>query len=547
MLLESNAKSTADSTASTTTSGNLESDVGLAPQESWKIDFRAHRPALALFGLLASISVHDLMAVLRYPTAVGVNGYYYVLQVENLRTHGHLYFSKTTPVVLYGLTGLSYLTNNSIAAVKLGGVALHILLCLGLYLLVSEFTRSKWIGLSAGVIVAVSGLRLYLIVEFVSNLGAAMLLVWSAWCWIKYLRQRKGIWAIGSGVLLSLALLSHRSAVPLASLLMICAVLQNRLLTRERASAKLVVALSITFLFWVAPALLAFQPIIRLPQLLVDQVTASPKIPLDRYAFPEELVLLLVSPLVLLFFFRRRLSSQRDVGEIALATVALFSLAVTLNPFLETKHGWGGIAERLRVFSYVEVAILAPGLIWLLLRDDKKRWTAYTGTFIASMLLVSAALPWPNGMRTNYMERRQALIQSLGAAVPKLGPSPIIVAAHGDEFVVTATTRLASQQRPPSELRNRVYWLLSEVSDAELINVSLILFRDQSTATVLTDQASLRDRWDTMSSWGKKQLLERNPGLSRLFLSIPAADSKGTLRASRGSLPGCGKKLLKTG
>jgi hypothetical protein len=62
---------------------------------------------LALVAALAVGVAYDAAVLFKYPFAVGVDGYYYVLQINELRTQGRLYFPTRTPLILYLLTGVS--------------------------------------------------------------------------------------------------------------------------------------------------------------------------------------------------------------------------------------------------------------------------------------------------------------------------------------------------------------------------------------------------------------------------------------------------------
>src|SRR6267378_3983743 len=108
-------------------------------------------PVVTLLVLLSATTYRDARLLFAHQVAVGVDGYYYVLQVDHIRSDGHPYFSTPTPLILYFLAGLSGLTNDAISAVKSGSLVLHALLSLGLYALIAKSTRIPWFGvLGAG-------------------------------------------------------------------------------------------------------------------------------------------------------------------------------------------------------------------------------------------------------------------------------------------------------------------------------------------------------------------------------------------------------------
>src|SRR5712692_6505469 len=49
---------------------------------------------------------------------IGLDGYYYVLEVNHILDNGRPYFSTTTPLVFYLQTAISYLVGNTVLGVK---------------------------------------------------------------------------------------------------------------------------------------------------------------------------------------------------------------------------------------------------------------------------------------------------------------------------------------------------------------------------------------------------------------------------------------------
>jgi fucose 4-O-acetylase-like acetyltransferase len=152
-------------------------------------------PGVLLVVLLFG-AARDLFVLLRYPVALGFDGYYYVPQVQELLSRGQLYFTTSTPFVFYPLAALAALTGEAVLAVKIGSVALHIALCVGLYALVSSVTRSRWLGVLAATIAAVSAMHFYMLAEFIKNLCGLALLIWCWWGAVSHLPWRDGSWIL---------------------------------------------------------------------------------------------------------------------------------------------------------------------------------------------------------------------------------------------------------------------------------------------------------------------------------------------------------------
>jgi hypothetical protein len=137
----------------------------------------AASPIILFFVILSAGVYRDIGSLLHYPIAVGVDVYYYVLQVTELLNHGHLYFPTKTPLVLYILAAIAFLLRNPVLAIKIGSVLLHAALCVGIRSLLLRAGCSRWLGLLGCGLTAFAGLHYHLIVEFISNLGAITLLV----------------------------------------------------------------------------------------------------------------------------------------------------------------------------------------------------------------------------------------------------------------------------------------------------------------------------------------------------------------------------------
>jgi Dolichyl-phosphate-mannose-protein mannosyltransferase len=490
----------------------------VSPQRT-KPELHRYLPLLAVLVLVSVSAVRDARIVFRYSSAVGANGYYYVLQVDHIRAHGRDYFSKVTPAALYLLAGIAYLTSDSVIGVKLGSILFTSLLNIGIFFLVSEYLRSAWYGFAGAALATISGLHFYFLAEFISNLGGCMLLVWSLWCALKFARLKKPGWAVASLVLFALAVFSHRLILPVATPLLVCYVVHKWLFANDTSRQKRVVAIVVLAVIWVLPALLAAQHIVPLPDSWLREISIPPRIPLDRNTFPEVIVLSMVSISILILLVWRRPHRSFDLAERILATASVFSLGIILNPFLVPALGSTGLGQRLRLISYIFVAVLAPGLVRLLQRVNLGGAIPYAAALVAAMMIASAALPLPAGLRNSFLEQRERLIGSLKRVSPELGPSVMVVAPHGDQFVVTATTGFPSQNEVPSQSNFRtVYWLLTDVTDPGLASRSLLLFKTSSGATVLTDDATLRSSLPLMLPESRATLSERNPTLESIQL-----------------------------
>lgn len=470
----------------------------------------------------------DVKALTQFPVAAGVDGYYYALQVKELLSGGHLYFHTGAPLVLYAFAGLSYLVGDTILAIKVGSALLHGALCLTVFSLLVSVGCSRWLGVLGAALTAHAGLHLHMVVEFVNNLGAVTLLIGGVCCALKALRGGRAFWATSAGLCLLAAALSHKSTLPLSLGLAALAGLSRLLLPAETPRAYRAGALSVLCLLLVAPALAAAQPLWELPPWLKSEFLTGPSLPFRRAAFAEKLILLLAAPAALALLFRSPRRERASLAGYLICVTALWSLLVTLNPFLNFRLGWSGIAVRLSGVAYIQVGILLPGLLWLTHRARPAAvW--YVLAAAAPLFVLSLRAEPPSGLQPAYLYNRAQVIESLPRHRQQLGPSPLVVAEHGDEFVVTYASGVPSQQRPPSDTRyENIYWLISGIKPSMVEPPMITLARGAGgSSIILSEREGLRALVDKLPEREKERLFFLNRHLFRACLAAGLADPSG--------------------
>ncbi|HET8671562.1 MAG TPA: hypothetical protein VFM05_13305, partial [Candidatus Saccharimonadales bacterium] len=96
----------------------------------------------ALFCLLTLSAVRDSTLLMRYDVPIGIDGYYYVIQVKSYLENGRFYYPTHTPIVLYMMSLLANLIGNIVTAVKVTSIFLQIGLSLALFVLMTWITKS---------------------------------------------------------------------------------------------------------------------------------------------------------------------------------------------------------------------------------------------------------------------------------------------------------------------------------------------------------------------------------------------------------------------
>lgn len=458
----------------------------------------------------------DTSALFSFPHAVGADGYYYVLQINSLLTKGHFYFPTHTPLVLYALASISYLTGDPILSVKFVSISLHALMVLGIFAFVSATTRSLWLGLTGATLALASGTHLYMIAEYVNQLGAFTLLVWGGWCGVRALNTRSRVWMLPALACLVAAGFSHRSAFPLALTGAVALALIYLLYLQSIDRTYRFIIWVALLLLWCAPAVLASQTFISLPTWFQEELLTRPGLPLGRAAVAEQIILMVVSPSVLILLFFQRHKSRDRLATVILGSVALLSLLITVNPFLNYSKAMS-FAWRLSVMAYIQVAILVPGLLWLVYPSRKA--ALLIAAFVLPLMAGSRVYAQPFGLRSDYLSARAAMLQRLPLYRQQLEPNPLIISPHGEQFVVTHALDVPAQQKRPEDGQPRtVYWLLHSVRPNFLLPSVLVVMQERKgTYTVLAKDSDVRRQLKTLSEGERRWLLMNNPLLNEVM------------------------------
>jgi hypothetical protein len=499
----------------------------VAARRAWPLEW------LALLSILCVGAARDAALLGGSAAAVGIDGYYYVLQVNSLNLQGVLHYPTGTPVVLYLLSGFSRLVGDTVLAIKVGGLVLNTLLCAGSFALVTSLTRRAWYGVLASGMAAFSGLHLYLLGEYVNSLGALTMLVWCAWAAVRAVQTRRLGWAIVSAALLLTALWSHRLTPTLVQSMLASALLA-RWATYEGETSQRYrrAALAAGLLLLCAPILLAAQPFVGLPSWLRGELLVAPRWPLRRIDLGEGLLLLLAAPATIYLAVRRGVTESK-FARAAFVTVAVWCLLIPLNPYLNHDTAFQGTIGRLGSLIYIPAAILLPGLLWLSAPLHRRAGLLVLAACAASMLL-SVMAPLPHGLRPEYRAGRESLIRQLPAQRALLCETPLVIAQHGEQFVVTALLGVPSQQRPPSEARyGCVYWLLHHVPQSVLPGGQNVLDADGfGRVTAFVSDEDLRLILRDAPDEARRQVVMSNPHLREVVRQERARAAAPNARAA---------------
>jgi len=293
--------------------------------------------------------------------------------------------------------------------------------------------------------------------------------------------RRRKTWVLLALSCMAAAWLSYVSAIMITMALGAALALTRALIGgRPSGGGYRLEALLTTLLLWLSPAIIALQQLGGMPARPEAEVLTTPRLPLSRAAAAEQMLLMLVCPAVLVIISVARRGARAANADLFLGAVALLDVLVTVNPFFNNVPG-NGLIWRLSVLSYLEVALLAPYLVYLILP-----WRRGVGLAVA--LLVWPLTLWgcygecPLGIESRHLARRADLLQSLPALRGRLGPKPIVLSPHGEQFVVTWALGVPSQQAwPKNGSYDPVYWLLHNVEPQLLTPSMLIVAPERET------------------------------------------------------------------
>jgi hypothetical protein len=272
-------------------------------------------------------------------------------------------------------------------------------------------------------------------------------------------------------------------------------------------------------LLLILPALIAAQKFVELPAWLGNELLIRPRLPISLRSpvgKAEMVALLLAAPATLFLIARHRPALPGNPFSLVVCAVALWSLLITLNPFLNHDVRQLGIIGRLDHLMYLQVAIILPALVWLSLHINRRLAAAMLAlTFVFMLASMIAALP--NGLRPQYLLERQQMIQALPEQRQQLSTNPLVIAQHGDEFVITWVLGIPAQQNFPTTSQGQsTYWLLHQVNPITLTPSAIVVMEeDNGSGLILMKHGDLTQWIDTINEEERNRLFAQNPHLKK--------------------------------
>lgn len=397
--------------------------------------------AVAVAGLVGAAAWARLGVLSAYPEPVGVDGYWYAVQLRSLLEEGRT-ADPALPAALWFLAPFAAALG-PIDGLKLGaaiGVSLHVLTA---FALGRALARSSAAGLVAAAVVATSPGSIYLTTEFVKQ-GIALTLLSGFLAALVAARERpsRGRIALAAAAGVAAAL-SHKLsfAIALAALGAVLVAEVRRRPAERRWLAALGVSslaaagfLAATRARWLG--LVSGEAELSLPALRFPSGVAL------RFGHEAALAAAVAVALVGLELARRRRGSAGPLAGSPIGWTLVGLALATALPWLAVDDP-DGIGYRLRISAHLALAPLAGLLLAALLRDGRHR--AVGAVAVAVALIAMRPLAREEGV----VRPNPALVTAAARVAADLPPdAEIVTPDRSVAFLLTWQTRRPARTRP---------------------------------------------------------------------------------------------------
>jgi len=442
--------------------------------------------AILIIGIIETLT-RDARLLFSFPIPVGTDGFYYLNQIESIRSTGELCYPSVSPLLLYMFGLLSRASVYPVLTIKAGALFLLGSLLIAAGRFVTILTGERFFGLVAAAFVLASNTHLYFIVEFLNNLAALSLLILGAG---SLLKAR----VLTGSILIALAAATH-SSVPLVISTAIVLALIAIGCTNPGVIAPTVA------LAWAATPFTNFahsvtnplQGVVRLDVLVA---AVSSLVSLALFSFASDVPL-----------------RRRTAARIFALVSSIATFAITLNPFLDRTTGIESIGGRVSLLAHLQTGMVLPVIVFAF---GLRRWASVSiclGAFLAISLL-NFGRPLPAGISPSELARKTQLMNTLRNW--HLASDSLVIADHGDQFLVSHVLRINSTSRSaPEQDKTKVWWLLRGPEHALQNLASLTNSGRRGSDCVMVEDSKLRTAFGTLSSRDQFVVLAANPHLRK--------------------------------
>ncbi len=432
----------------------------------------------ALFALAAWSFWQRWQLLTASPFPLGVDGYFYPLELRSLLAHGALQYP-ASPLAFYLMAPLAAITD-PITGAKLGAALFGAAIAAPVYAIAARLGGGRGAGLVAAVLATTSVGSMYLTIEFVKNGVGLTIALTALWLALRA-TERPSRFRIGAAIAgLAAAYATHKMAAAIVVVVAVPAVLaaagargvlHGRRLFYACAGVALaaVVALVLGAVFperFLSPADAS---------LVRGLVSATPRWTAPALALPSGALVLghdamLGIALAVIAVIARRVGARRAAAvpesrsgappplpaAVMAAAWPILLLAIAIGlPFLDVTDRQG-LGFRLRIAAFVPAALTAAIAARMVLARMR-----HPGHLLAALAVVLAVLRQPGGQLEGEVITHPALVaaaQALNGRVPA-GVTLVIPERH-IAFMVAWYTGTAVAIRPEGVPRERRMRLL---------------------------------------------------------------------------------------
>ena len=417
--------------------------------------------AAALAALVAWSSWNRWLYLSSTPFPVGVDGYFYAVQLRSILEHGHLQYA-ASPLAFWLMAPFAWATDPIVGA-KLGAAILGALIAVPAYFVGKRLGGSWAAGLLAAAIATPSAGSFYLSLEFVKNGVGLTVAVTYLWLLLRALEApRPGRLAAAAALLLA-TFLTHKMAAGFALLVTVPAAAaegrlrQTALIAAGVLGLFVIASLAVPSLGGRELALLGemFTPRAEweAPALRTRQALWMGHEPLLAGAVGLALVIVVVLRLLAPSVWHEHPVRRSALG----CTLALAVLAIVIAlPWIDVRDPQG-LGFRLRVAAFVPFALCAAALLGHL--------AALAPARIATPVMLAVALIWaiaqPRTRAEGAVPTHPALASATAALAGHIPDDAVIVCPERHiVFMAAWYTRADVRLRPEGAPAERIWRLL---------------------------------------------------------------------------------------
>ncbi len=394
------------------------------------------------------------------PFPVGIDGYFYPIQLRSLLDHGALAYP-ASPLAFWLMAPLAALTDPMTGA-KLGAALFGALIALPAYGVGARLGKSRGAGLIAAALATTSAGSAFLTIEFVKNGIGLTVGLTALWLVLRALenRTRQRIFLAIGGV--SAAFLAHKMAAGLVVVIAIpAAVAEAANIGELRGRRLLYLIAGIGGAVVLALILgLAFPQRFLSPDdlTLVRALWTEPRWDLPALATPNVVLpmghealagaaLAVIAAVSLVVGDRTRSPGER-VASWVIVVLAL----VIASPWLAVSNPQG-LGFRIRIIAFVPMALCAAIIAREALRLPLAPWQRDAGLAALALAIVIAM---PRDRTTGRILAHPAMVAAVEGLTGRIPDGGIaIVPERHIAFMVTWYTGVPHRQRPDGVPRDR--------------------------------------------------------------------------------------------